>query len=374
MNVLFLCVYRKKKTFMKKLISGTFLAVAFLMSNIANAQIAGNALAEKNSLGNSYYTPNNNAGVNLALNNNYNSSFSNLLEANVMINVKAESFVAIFSLTQYGKTIEEVETAMRTRSEIFKTNLQQEGMDPKNIFFDPITMLPTYETEVVEKKLSRTFNEVPTGFEMKRNIHILFYKQEQINPIITIAAKAEVYDLVKVDYNIDNKDAIINNLRQEALKILLDKKMVLEKAGIYTKFIQVGEMQNSAYPSERYAQYVAYRSGIPPTILINNKNKPVQTQYNYADKNKTIYYDKVQDRQFDKVINPVVNEPMVQIYFSLKGQFNIYDPEAVGNQKVYDQKLREYQLKLLELEIESKKKDIDLKGKTPVTHVTPVKK
>ncbi len=349
---------------MKKLFNISIFSLVLLIPVLSNAQIAGNAMAEKNSLGNSYFTPGNNTGVNLNLNSNYNSNFSNLLEANVMINVKAQSFVAIFSLTQYGKTIEEVETAMRSRSEIFKTNLQQEGMDPKNIFFDPITMLPTYETEVVEKKLSRTFNEVPSGFEMKRNVHIVFYKQEQINPIITIAAKAEVYDLVKVDYNVENKDAIISNLRQEALKILLDKKVVLEKAGIFTKFTQVGEMQNSAYPSERYAQYVAYRSGTPPTYLVNNKNKPVQTQYNYADKTKTIYYDKVQDRQFDKVINPIVNEPMVQIYFSLKGQFSIYDPETVSSQKAYDQKLKEYQLKLLDLEIESKKRDIELKGKS----------
>ncbi len=349
---------------MKYLFLSSFLIIILLNSNVSTAQIAGNQLAEKNSLGNSYFTPHNDPGVNLSLSPSYSNNFTNLLEANIMINVKAESFVAIFSLTQFGKTIEEVEAAMRTRSEIFKTNLQQEGMDSKNIFFDPITMLPTYETEVIDKKLSRTFNEVPTGFEMKRNIHIVFYKQEQINPIITMAAKAEVYDLVKVDYNVENKDAIINNLRQEALKILMDKKMVLEKAGIFTRFTNVGEMQNSVYPSERYAQYVAYRSGTPPTYLINNKNKPVQTQYNFADKNKTIYYDKVADRQFDKVINPVVNEPMVQIYFSLKGQFTIYDPEMVAGQKIYDQKLKEYQLKLLELEIESKKKDIDLKGKT----------
>ncbi len=355
---------------MKKIIYNSFLAFTMLFSNNVKAQVAGNQLAEKNSLGNSSFIPYNNPGVSLQLNSNYNSSFTNMLEANVMVNVKAESYVAIFSLTQYGKTIEEVETAMRSRSEIFKTNLQQEGMDAKNIFFDPITMLPTYETEVVEKKLSRTFNEVPSGFEMKRNVHIVFYKQDLINPIITIAAKAEVYDLVKVDYNVENKDAIINNLRQEALKILLEKKLVLEKAGIFTKFTQVGEMHNSAYPAERYAQYTAYRSGTPPAYLINNKNKPVQTQYNYADKTKTIYYDKVQDRQFDKVINPIVNEPMVQIYFSLKGQFTIFDPETVAGQKLYDQKLKEYQIKLLELEIESKKKDIELKGKTP----TAVKK
>jgi uncharacterized protein YggE len=357
-----------RKSFMKKILFSFLIALSAANTNNTFAQIAGNTAAgnmmsEKNILANGPINPNT-GNVNLGL-NPYSSSFSSLLEANVMINVKAESYVAIFSLTQYGKTIEEVETAMRTRSEVFKASLQQEGMDAKQIFFDPITMIPTYETEVTQKKLSRTFNEVPTGFEMKRNVHITFYKQEQINPIITMAAKAEVYDLVKVDYNIENKDAVVSMLRQEALKILLDKKAVLEKAGIHTRFTQVGEMHNSAYPAERYAQYYAYRSGVAPAFLNNNndKNKPIQVQYNYADKNKTIYYDKVSDRQFDKIINPVVNEPMVQVFLSLKGEFRIYDPEAETAQKSYDEKVKQYQLRLLELDIEAKKKDIDLKGR-----------
>ncbi len=349
---------------MKKTILSILIFTILVGTSIgAKAQILGNAYSEKNALSNSgAYSPITGA-VDLNI-QSYGSNFSSLLEANVMINVKAISYVAIFSLTQYGKTIEEVETAMRVRSEIFKANLQKEGMEEKQIFFDPITMVPTYETEVTEKKLSRTFNEVPTGFEMKRNVHITFYKQEQINPIITVAGKAEVYDLVKVDYNIENKDAILSMLRQEALKILLDKKSVLEKAGIFTKFTQVGEMQSSAYPAERYAQYYAYRSGVAPTFMSNSKkDKPIQVSYNYAEKNKTIYYDKVSDKQFDKVINPVVNEPMVQVYLTLKGQYQIIDPEAIIIKNSYDEKVRQFQLRSMELDLEAKKRDIDLKGR-----------
>ena len=352
---------------MKHLLS-TLAIASSLFFNSVSAQILGNApSAAGNIIANGGGVPNNN--VNLAI-TPYSSNFSSLLEANVMMNVKADSYVAIFSLTQYGKSIEEVETAMRTRSEIFKASLQQEGMDPKQIFFDPITMIPTYETEVVAKKLSRTYNEVPTGFEMKRNVHITFFRQEQINPIITMAAKAEVYDLVKVDYNIQDKDAVVHALRQDALKILLEKQAILEKAGIHTKFTQVGEMHNSAYPAERYQQYYAYRSGVAPNFLDNAKKKPLQEQYNYADKNKTIYYDKVSDRQFDKIINPVVNEPMVQVYFSLKGEYRIYDPEAEIAQKSYDDKVKQYQLQLLALDVEAKKKDIELKGRMVKTEST----
>jgi hypothetical protein len=150
---------------------------------------------------------------------------------------------------------------------------------------------------------------------------------------------------------------------------------VMEKAGIRTRLTNVGEMQGEAFPAERYAQYYAYKAGLAPYYAANNKkDKTAQTvQYNYAEKQKTSYYDKVPDKQFDKVINPVVNEPMVQIYFSLKGQFNIYDEERETADKAYNAKVREYQLREMELNLEVKKKELGIVYK-PVVVVKKVKK
>ena len=221
--------------------------------------------------------------------------------------------------------------------------------------------------ELTEKKLSKTYNEIPSGFEIKKNVHITFGEQDQINDIVSVAAKAEVYDLVKVDYNVDNKDAILQQLRGEALAILIEKKKVLEQAGIYTRFTNVGEKHGSAFPMERYAQYVAYKTGTAPYQLASyQKNKPTPTvQYNYADKQKTIYYEKVSDKQFDKVMNPVVYEPMVQVYFSLKGQYVIYDPVKEKEDKAYNDKIKEFQLKEMELNIDLKRKQLNLPPAKP---------
>lgn len=343
---------------MKKL----FLPVCFSIVSIASfAQTAGNAVvssAGNNIYNNPGYSP---AGVDLNITPS-GSSFSQLLEANVMINVKASSFVAIFSLTQFAKTVEEAETAMKSRTDLFRNMLQQTNSGAQYVFVDPVSMVPTYEMELTEKKLSKTYNEVPNGFEIKKNVHITFKEQNQINDIITIAAKAEVYDLVKVDYNIDDKDAIMEQLRNEALRIIMDKKNVMEKAGIFIRFNNVGEKIGSAFPSERYSGYTAYKAGTAPYQLASyRKDKtPPAVQYNYADKQKTVYYEKVNDKQFDKVINPVVYEPMVQVYFSLKGQFVIYDPEREAADKKYSEKLRELQLKEMELNYELKRKELNL--------------
>lgn len=343
---------------MKKL----FIPLCFSLACIcAQAQIAGNAVvtsAGNNIYNNPNYGP---APVDLSI-TPYSSSFSQLIEANVMINVKASSFVATFSLTQFAKTVEEAEAAMKSRTELFRNMLTQSNSGAQYVFVDPVSMVPTYEMELTEKKLSKTYNEVPSGFEIKKNVQITFREQNQINDIISIAAKAEVYDLVKVDYNVEDKDAILEQLRNEALRILMDKKKVMEQAGIFTRFTNVGEKQGSAFPSERYTQYTAYKASTAPYQLINyKKGQPAQTvQYNYADKQKTVYYEKVTDKQFDKVINAVVYEPMVQVYFSLKGQFVIYDPEKEKADKAYNDKAREYQLKEMELNLDLKRKQLDL--------------
>ncbi|RYY71449.1 MAG: SIMPL domain-containing protein [Chitinophagaceae bacterium] len=343
---------------MKKL----FIPFCFSLISISSAgQIAGNAVissAGNNIYDNPNYGP---APVDLSI-NSYSSNFSQLLEANVMINVKATSFVATFSLSQFSKTVAEAESDMKARTDLFKNMLQQTNSGAQYVFVDPVSMVPTYEMELTEKKLSKTYNEVPSGFEIKKNVQITFKDQSQINDIISIAAKAEVYDLVKVDYNVDDKDALLALLRNEALRILMEKKKVMEQAGIFSRFTNVGEKQGSAFPSERYAQYTAYKTSTAPYQLASyKKGQPAQTvQYNYADKQKTFYYDKVTDKQFDKVINPVVYEPMVQVYFSLKGQFVIYDPEKELADKKYNEKLKDLQLKEMELNLDLKRKQLDL--------------
>jgi hypothetical protein len=326
----------------------------------AISQAGGNAIYNQND--NRNYKP---GEVDLSL-DNYNYDFSTILEANVMINVKASAFVAIFSLTQTGKTIEETESSMSGRIDTFKKILQQSNIDPKQIFVDPVSLVPTYEVEVEKKLFSKTFNEMPSGFEIKKNVHIEFKEHAQINTLIAAAAKAEIYDLVKVDYVVDDMNTILDGLRNQALKVLFSKKEIIEKTGMNLRFSQIREKYGSVYPLERYAEYYAYKTGITPSFVSNYRRAPQQVQYNHAEKNKTLYYEQLSYKQFDKVINPIVGEPQVQIYLTLKGQYQIYDAAKEVEQKKYDEKMRELQLQEMELRLEEKRKDIQLKGKVPV--------
>jgi hypothetical protein len=335
-----------------------------LYSTLSFSQAGGNAIYSNQNNNYQGVSPNhmaNGVDLNLQLTN---SSFSSVLEANIMINVKATAYVAIFSISQHGNSIEDVERMIQARIELFKQKIANEGGAWK-IFVDPVALVPTYEIEVTEKKFSKTLNEQPSGFEIKKNIHITFGDHDHINRLITLAAQAEVYDLVKVDYAVDNMDNIIEQLRQEALVILDRKKKSMETAGMHVRFSNFGERYGSVYPLERYASYYAYKTGVAPSFATRyKKGTPQQTiQYNYAEKNKTIYYEKVSDKQFDKVINPVVGEPQVQVYLSMKASYSLYNPDTEKEQLAYDAKLKELKLREMELNLEEKKKDIELKEK-----------
>lgn len=347
---------------MKKII--ILSAVLITLSLHAISQAAGNVLYNQGRNNHQSYTP---GGVDLSL-DNYSYDFSStILEANVMINVPATAYVAIFSLTQTGKSIEETDSAMAARLGLFERMLARVNIDPKKIFVDPVTLVPTYEVEVESKRFSRTFNEIPSGFELKKNVHIEFKDHEQINDLMAAAAQAEIYDLVKVDYIVSDMNKILDGLREQALKILASKKSIIEKAGINVRFKQVREKYGSVYPLERYSEYYAYKTGVTPTFVNNYKRNPQKNiQYNYAEKNKTIFYEQVSYKQFDQVINPVIGEPQVQIYLTLKGQYELFDPENEIIQKEYNKKMRELQIEEMELKIEEKKKDIALKGRIPV--------
>ena len=193
-----------------------------------NAQSAGNATISSagnmiDSRGNisSYSSGNINfmpynppAGVNLSTPSS--SGGYTPVKADVMMNVRASSYVAILSITQTGESITETDSLMDIRLNKVFDQLRLVGIPMENTHVDFISMLPNYEFELTEKRYSKTLNEVPTGFEMKKNIHVRFKEHDRLNDLIAAAAKAEIYDLVKVDYNVTDMDAVYSQLLAKA--------------------------------------------------------------------------------------------------------------------------------------------------------------
>lgn len=336
-------------------ILGTSLAIAQSAGNSVMQTSAGNGVYQNNQQNFVSYNPP--KGVNLTVNSA--NSTNTPVKADVMMNVRATSYVALLSITQTGETVTQTDSLMDIRLNNVFDELLKVGIPIENTHVDFISMLPTYEFEMTEKRYSKTMNEVPNGFEMKKNIHVRFAEHDRLNDLIAAAAKAEIYDLVKIDYNIADMDAIYEELRVKAEEIIQKKTASYARMGFHLEAQNYSNTQGSVYPLERYVKYLAANTGIPKTYAKRStKEKPLE--YNYAEKNTTIYYEKVPYGQFDLVLNADMVEPCVQFYYSLNVQYKIVIEEVAKRER----EDRELELQLRKATINQQ---IKAAGGTPIS-------
>lgn len=233
-----------------------------------------------------------------------------------LANVKANQYVAIFSITQNGKTQVEANQIIDERiSQATKDLKLQKNVE---IFTDIISFVPIYEFSTEKKLFSkRTYNEIPTGFEIKKNIHIKFSKPEELNEFVKIMAQNEIYDLVRVDYYLTTIDDVKKQVEIKAKQLMKDKVKSYEDLAGKT-FINEEKTFSEGFiiklPMEMYKSYEAYNN----TSLNLNRTGNV----NQAAKSSTIYYLPILDKDFDFVINPVVLEPVIQVMYEIKMTIN----------------------------------------------------
>lgn len=239
-----------------------------------------------------------------------------VITSKVIMNVKADEYIAIFGVSQLDATIESCQKLIDERINNFKNSLKTVGINDNQIYIDFISQIPIFEVEVEKKLFSKTYNEVPAGFEVKKNIHIKFKDNAIIEKLLTLAAKNEIYDIIKVDYIINDMSAIYDTIRVEGIKNLKKKIKSYEGLGINfsSQYKTIDDNFHSIYPIERYSSFKAFSSLSGTRVAANKKviRRPEQI---------TVYYDKYPFNFFDVVINPAVFEPTVQFITTLKMKF-----------------------------------------------------
>lgn len=244
------------------------------------------------------------------------------LDVHILSNQRADHYVAIFNLTQMGKTVEETNKILTDRYNGFAQELQSVGVPKDNIYLDMVTFVPLYEYEKAKKIFSKTHNEVPKGFEMQQNVHIKYQDAAMMSKIMAVAAKYEIFDLVKVDYAVENQEAVYVEMRQKAVDHLVKEiDLYVDKLGVDLEsgYRIVAEDKKVSFPVDRYSSYNAFSNvslgGTPEKGKVRDMYKP-----------KTMYYDKVAYDQFDVVINPAVLEPAIQFMYHMKIQIGVKNP------------------------------------------------
>ncbi|MCT4628855.1 SIMPL domain-containing protein [Winogradskyella sp.] len=235
------------------------------------------------------------------------------IDAKALQNVSATTYTAIFNLSQIGPSTETTNKLMKQRIDSIKTRLNAIGITKDNVVIDVISFVPVYEVEVTKKLFSKTYTEVPKGFELQQNIHIQFSKTNQFESILEACAKSEVYNLVKVDYYIENIQEVYKNLQNKLLELIEDKKAYYNTLGFdLSKYdIKIADDKYCYFPKDFYQSYQAYNS---VSFEALNKDKGVTT----AKKQTSYYYQPLTYEHYDVVINPSILEPVVQIGMNIK--------------------------------------------------------
>ena len=141
-----------------------------------------------------------------------------------LYNVKADSYLAIFTITQVGRTQQETDSLVRVKTNFIKSHLKAKG-ETVEVFIDMISFIPIYEVEVTKKLFRQdTYNEIPKGFELKKNLHFRYSNPEVLEELVSLCAQQEIYDLVRVDYFIDDLESKKAEIRSKA-ETLLTKKL-----------------------------------------------------------------------------------------------------------------------------------------------------
>src|SRR5690625_920957 len=179
-----------------------------------------------------------------------------------LANVKADSYVAIFSVTQVGKTTEEVNELIDKRLSQAESQIKlKKGTET---YIDMISFVPVYEYEVEKKLFSKkSYNEIPKGFELKKNIHIKYSDPNQLNDFISILSNQEIYDLVRVDYfssTIENIKKELTNKAKIALQEKIKNYEAILGASFATNEKRIIDGFKMMLPVEMYKSYESYNS------------------------------------------------------------------------------------------------------------------
>jgi uncharacterized protein YggE len=249
-----------------------------------------------------------------------NTSF--FVDASVLMNVKADEFVAVFGLLQECATVIECNQKMDATVASFKAGLKGLGITDADTYVDFASQNKIYGYKLT----GAVAREELVGFELKKNIAVHYRDRDMLDRLTVLASQNKIYDLIKVDYVVKDTAAVQARLMDEAGKIVeqkLQRYVRLLGVKVRPPGLVYAERPSIYYPTEMYDSYAAYES---EDIDQNDDNLKQKYTVKNARKSRTFFFNPLDADGFDNVINPVVIEPVVQFTLYLKVKFETEQP------------------------------------------------
>jgi uncharacterized protein YggE len=294
------------------LLAGTGVCRGQVGGNATHAQAGGRARAEqaeraKRTLGEYDVPP---------------SRTSTFVEASVLMNVKADEYVAVFGVAEEGETVADCSRKMDATIRDFTAALKALGVADGDLFVDFVSQTRIYGFEVA----GDIAREKLVGFELKKNVIIHYTDRDLLDRFVVAAAKSRIFDLIKVDYVVKDTKAVHDRLMAEAARVVKEKSARYE-ALLGIKLQPPGQVYadrtSAYYPTGMYDAYTAFEAE-----EMGNAWQRQKYTVQSARKSRTFYYNGLDASGFDAVINPVVIEPIVQFTLYLKVKYEVEQARA----------------------------------------------
>jgi uncharacterized protein YggE len=293
------------------LVAGQGVCRAQFGGNVSYAQPGGRARAEQNEKAQRVLSDND-------LPPNHSSMF---VDASVLMNLKADSYVAVFGIAHEAETVEGCNKAMDATVKELSDALQVLGIGGAELFVDFVAQNRVYGFQVT----GDVARENRVGFELKKNLSVRFKDKSLLDRIVAAAARSKVYDLVKVDYIVKDLNRVHDRLAQEASRVI-KQKIARHEALLGIKLKPSGqvyaERPAAYYPMQMYDAYTAFEN--EQVSGLGRERLTIQA----ARKSRTFFYNGLDASGFDDVIDPVIVEPVVQFTLYLKVRYDIEPPKS----------------------------------------------
>lgn len=239
------------------------------------------------------------------------------IEAYVLMNAAPDEFVAVFGVAQEGATAAESNQKVNARIEQFLSAAEKLGVNRTNTYIDFITQNRIYS---FAPGGDNTIRESLTGFETKKTVSVRYKERAMLEKLIAAAGQASIFDLIKVDYIVNDMGKIKHALFDEAIRI------VKQKEEAYTRSLNLAmsrksllqETYNTFYPGELYQTYAAFESGAVDNYYGQSGARVIRER-----KSSTSYLEPLDRSAFDSVLNPSGIEPLVQCTLFVKVMYSI---------------------------------------------------
>jgi len=234
------------------------------------------------------------------------------VEANVLLNMKADAYIAVFGVVQEAPTSAESNAKTDAAISGFTKDLDGIGIKRSDIFIDFITQNKVYDYTANGNTVTEKFS----GFETKKNVAVRYRDRELLDKILSAAARSSIFDLIEVNYTVNDNNSVHGRLYDEAVKVIKQKETSYANS-FGTKLSPTNlanEKYDAFYPGELYSNYQAFEAG---NTYGDYNNRVVQ-----ARKTRTFFYEPLNSSDFDSVINQMGIEPMVQFTLYLRMQYD----------------------------------------------------